>query len=282
MERRQLPGITAQSFISDSDRRALNALKKIPLLPRLLEKFYELGIDRWLYCYNMATSVRCGPRQYPTLQRILEECCAILDMPEPELYVCGNPFPNAYTSGVERPYITLRSSLVETLEDEALYHLMGHELGHIKASHVLYRSVAGVLSPLLELVGRRTLGLGDVASVGLVLAMAEWYRQSEITADRAGLLCSQSLELSIGANLALCAGPNRLSHEASIEAFQEQARAYQDISLSDSVGKMLVFLLIGSTSTHPMAVHRTQLLERWVKSGAYERIMSGEYHRDAA
>jgi Zn-dependent protease with chaperone function len=203
----------------------------------------------------------------------------VLDLPEPELYVTNNPFPNAFAGGVERPYITIRSSMIDTLSDDQLYHLIGHELGHIKAGHILYKSVASVLMPLLEMVGRRTFGLGDVASIGLMLAFYEWSRQAEITADRAGLLVSQSLDVSLDANLALAAGPNRLTDETSREAFMEQARAYQDASGLDAIGKVLVFMTMGATYTHPMPVHRAQELEKWVLSGAYERILSGEYAR---
>jgi Zn-dependent protease with chaperone function len=275
--RRKLAGLPASAFVSDGDRMALETLKRIPLLPKIVQKFYDVGLDRWLYCLNMSMSVRCGPNQYKTLYGILRDSCAVLDMPEPELYVTSNPFPNAFTGGVERPYVTLRSSIIDTLSDEQLYHLMGHELGHIKAGHVLYKSVASVLLPLLEMIGRRTFGLGDVASVGLVLAMSEWSRQAEISADRAGLLTAQDLDVSIDANLALTAGPNRFSHEMSREAFMEQARAYQDAGTLEQIGKVLIFIMMGSTFTHPMPVHRTQQLERWALSGEYEQVLAGHY-----
>jgi Zn-dependent protease with chaperone function len=278
----RLEGLPAEAFIADTDRLALDALKRIPLLPKIIQKFYEVGIDRWLYCYNMAMSVRCGPKQFKTLYEITRESCDVLDMPEPELYVTSNPFPNAFTGGVERPYITLRSSIIDTLDDQQLYHLIGHELGHIKAGHVLYKSVAQVLLPLLELVGRRTFGLGDVAGIALVLAFYEWSRQAELTADRAGLLVSQSLDTSIDANLALTAGPSRLQHEMSRDAFMDQARAYQDATGLEAIGKVLIFILMSSTYTHPMPVHRTQELERWVLSGAYDQILKGEYEKGKA
>lgn len=278
-ERKRLTGITPAAFVADTDRMALDALKRVPLLPKVVQKFYEVGLDRWLYCLNMSMSVRCGPTQYKTLYEILRESCEVLDMPEPELYITSNPFPNAFAGGVERPYITLRSSIVDTLTDEQLFHLIGHELGHIKANHVLYMSVAQVLYPLLEMLGRRTFGLGDVASIGLILAVYEWYRQAEISADRAGLLVAQSLDLSIDANIALTAGPNRLRHEMSREAFMDQARAYQDAGALESIGKVVIFFLLSSTFSHPMPVHRTQELERWVLSGAYDRIMAGDYPR---
>jgi Zn-dependent protease with chaperone function len=278
MERKNLKGLTADAFVSDSDRWALDKLKKVPLLPLVIRKFYELGIDRWLYCLNMSMAVRCGPNQYPTLYNILRESSHILDMPEPELYITNNPFPNAFAGGVERPYITLRSSIVDTMSDEQLYHLIGHELGHIKANHVLYFSVASVLLPLLDLLGKRTFGASDVATYALILALYEWSRQAEFSADRAGLLVSQDLELSQMAMLSLTAGPNRLREEMSLPAFMDQARAYQDADTLDQLGKVVLFLMMGKTYTHPMPVHRAQELERWQQSGAYEVIMSGVYH----
>lgn len=280
-ERKRFPGLTADAFTSDTDRRAMDALEKIPLLPKVVSKFHEVGWDRWMYAYNMATAVRCGPKQYKTLYNITRECCDILDMPEPELYVSSNPFPNAFAGGVERPYVTIRSGMVDALNDEQLYHLIGHELGHIKSGHLLYHSNARVLMPLLELIGRRTLGVSDAISMGLVLAFLEWSRQAELSADRCGLLCAQDFELSAKSNLLLCAGPSRLSDEADTDAFLDQSRAYQEMNAMDSLGKMLVFMFYGARSTHPMPVHRTKELEKWYLSGGYDRIMRGLYQRSA-
>jgi Zn-dependent protease with chaperone function len=276
-ERKILTGITADAFVSDADRWALDKLKRVPLLPQVIAKFYELGIDRWMYCMNMSMSVRCGPRQYPTLHGILQESCRVLDMPEPELYIASNPYPNAFAGGVERPYITIRSGIVDNLTEEQLYHLMGHELGHIKANHVLYFSVASVLLPILDALGRRTLGTSDLASYALVLALYEWSRQAEFSADRAGLLVSQSKDTSLGMLLSMTAGPNRYAGEQSIEAFMDQARTYQEAEPLDQIGKALLFMMMGKYYTHPMPVHRAQELERWYLSGAYDLIMEGKY-----
>ncbi|MFM9872911.1 MAG: M48 family metallopeptidase [Fimbriimonadaceae bacterium] len=279
--RKQFPDISVEAFVADTDRKALAALQRIPLLPTVITKFHESGFDRWIYCWNMAMSVRCGPKQYGTIYRIAEECSGILDMPTPEIYLTNNPFPNAYTGGVDRPYITLRSSIIDTLTDEQLYHLIGHELGHIKAGHVLYKSVARFLIPILELISRRTLGVADVAQVALMSAFFEWSRQAEITADRAGLLCSQDFSTSASANLMLTGGPNRLMHEANEAQFLDQARTYQDMNFYDSIGKMMVFMFYGMGATHPMPVHRVQQLEHWYESGAYGRIISGNYSKKA-
>lgn len=281
-ERIHLTGISADAFVSDSDKWALDKLKKLPLVPQLVSKFYEVGIDRWLYCYNMSCSIRCGPNQYPTLYNIMRESCKVMDMPEPELYVSNNPFPNAFAGGVERPYVTLRSSMIDTMSDEELYFIMGHELGHIKSKHVLYRSVGYLLFPLLDLLGRRSMGASDVASYALFLAFYEWSRQAEFSCDRAGLLVSQDFRAAIRSQIKLAAGPSRLADELNQEAFMEQARAYQDADSLDKLGKFVLFATMGKTMTHPMPVHRTQELERWVQTGAFDRILSGDYSRVAS
>jgi len=280
-ERIHLTGISADAFVSDSDKWALDKLRKLPMVPQLVSKFYEVGIDRWMYCYNMSSSIRCGPNQYPTLYNIMRESCKVMDMPEPELYVSNNPFPNAFAGGVERPYVTLRSSMIDTMSDEELYFIMGHELGHIKANHVLYRSVGYLLFPLLDLLGRRSMGATDVASYALFLAFYEWSRQAEFSCDRAGLLVAQDPMTAMRSQIKLAAGPSRLSHELNEEAFMEQARAYQDADSLDKLGKVVLFATMGKTLTHPMPVHRTQELERWVQSGAYQRILDGEYTKVA-
>ena len=273
-QKKRLNGLTYQDYCSSRDQKAMEALQKVPVLPKVINKFHELGWDRWMYAYNMATAVRCGPNQFGKLHSILEECCDILDRPCPELYVTNNPFPNAFAGGVERPYITIRSGMIDSLNDEELYHLIGHECGHIKSGHLLYHSIARVLMPLLEAIGRRTLGVGDALGMGLVLAFLEWSRQAELSADRAGLLCTQDFHTSAKANLKLCAGGTRMQDDMSVDVFLDQSRTYQEMKSLDSVGRLLVFLLHGAQSTHPMPVYRTKELEKWHLSGSYERLVS--------
>ena len=273
-----LKGLTAEAFASDADHWALDKLKRVPVIPTLVSKFYEHGIDRWMYCQNMANSVRCGPNQYKTLYNIMRDAAATLDMPEPELYLTCNPYPNAWTYGVERPYITLRSSLVDTLTDDQLHYLIGHELGHIKAGHVLYLSLAWFIAG----AGVATFGLSEVALLGFSVAYYEWSRQAEYTADRAGLLASQNLNDSIDSLIRLTGGKTRFSEEMSREHFMEQARAYQDFQGFDAIAKALLFLVSGYQYSHPMPVARVQQLERWHQSGGYDRILAGDFTRESS
>jgi Zn-dependent protease with chaperone function len=280
--RRRFPGITAEAFVSPTDRAALRNLQQMPLLPTLLRKFNEVAVDRIFTVENSAQCVRCGPRQLPTLYRLMQEACAVLDVPEPDLYLQRSSTYNAYTAGVERPFIVLYSELVEGFTDAELLFLFGHELGHIKCGHVLYQMLGRTLIPLLETLGQATLGVGKLAGIGLVSAFSEWLRQAEYSCDRAGLLVCQDARVAMTAIMKLGGGGTRFDSELSVDAFMEQARQHTEGSRQEGVARALLFVLYNWQLSHPQVVFRAKGLDEWVQGGAYERILGGDYPRERA
>jgi Zn-dependent protease with chaperone function len=122
------------------------------------------GYDRFAYVVNIASNVRVGPAQYPKLHALLQDCCAILDVPEPEMYVEQGPV-NAITAGHTRPYITLFTGLLELMNADELRAVIGHELGHIKCGHVLYNMMANSIGTLSAVLGDLTFGIGALLSM---------------------------------------------------------------------------------------------------------------------
>lgn len=280
--RLRLAGLGSAAFVSETDRVALENLQRVPLLPMVVGKFNEYAIDHLFYATNSAEGVRCGPRQYGSLHNLLREACAVLDVPEPELYVHYSPVNNAYTAGVKRPFIVLQSSLVDQLSDEEILFVLGHELGHIKCGHVLYQMLAQFLLPLLDELGRVTLGVGRLAGMGLVMAFFEWLRQAEYSADRAGILACQSRDVALKSLMKLGAGSTRFNDEMNVEVFLEQAREHAEGQGMHAAAKMLLFFLYTRYLSHPQTVYRAKGLEEWLVTGAYQRILAGEYSRAAS
>jgi len=274
-QRRSFPCISAEAFTSPRDRAALTSLQQTPLLPQLVRKFNEIAADRVAYLQNSAASVRCGPRQLPTLHRLMREACEILDVPEPELYLQRGADDHAYTAGVSRIFIVLSSGLVQDFTNEELRFVIGHELGHIKCGHVLYQMVGRLLIPLLEGLGSVTLGIGQLAGIGLVSGFYEWIRQAEFSADRAGLLVCQDARVACTAIMKLGGGGTRLDGEMNVEAFLEQARQHAESAPSEGIAKALLFFLYNWQLSHPHVVLRAWELDQWVQSGDYVRILGG-------
>ena len=58
VQRRSLPQISPEAFISPRDRAALIRLQQTPLLPQLVRKFNEVAGDRIAYLQHSSASVR--------------------------------------------------------------------------------------------------------------------------------------------------------------------------------------------------------------------------------
>jgi Zn-dependent protease with chaperone function len=275
----RLTKISSQSFEHELDRKALEALRKTVGFDRLIRALARLSLDKVVGVMTKSTHVRCGPKQVPSLWKLYTEVCDTLDMPPPPLYLANNAQMNAYTTGVEEPVIVVTSALVSGMKDAEIQAVLGHELGHFMAGHVLYRLVAENIKTILVMFGNLTFGLGPLLELGLVPALLYWYRCAELTADRAGLLAVQDPETVFGVEMKLGAGAaGRFDQELDIGTFMEQAR---ECETSDDVWSNIYRAILESNMTHPWPVVRAREIEQWVRSGDYKKILEGEYVRRA-
>jgi Zn-dependent protease with chaperone function len=268
---RALQGLEVEEFRHPSDARATDALRKVPGLDKLMAKVLEYGLERLYYVDNVASNLRVTPRMFGRMHRSLTWACKILDVPEPEMYVTVDPVPNAFTYGHTKPFITVTSGLVDMLTDEELFFVIGHEVGHIKAGHVLYGTMARNITAVVTLLGQATLGLGALLGQGLIIALNEWYRCAELTADRAALLCVQDIEPARDAFMKLAGGTTRLAGEMDRDEFLRQVAEYEDVDRStlDKAYKVLLTLY----RTHPFSMQRAKELNVWF-SESYDELMA--------
>lgn len=262
---RTFPDLRAEDFQHPEDKAATQALASLPGFDTVVAKVLEYGVERVLYLENIANNVRVTKAMLPSLHKYLDWSCRVLGVDEPELYVSNNPQPNAYTNGHTQPFIVLTSGLIDTLTDDELHFVIGHELGHIKAGHVLYGVLARNIAHLLTLLGQATLGLGNLLGQGLVLALAEWQRKAELTADRAGLLAVQDLDTCMRAFMKLAGGGSRMLTEMDNREFLRQIRAYEDSDLS-TLNRAYKVLLTAWRS-HPFPILRAKALDGWYLDG---------------
>jgi Zn-dependent protease with chaperone function len=187
------------------------------------------------------------------------------------MYVTVDPVPNAWTYGHTKPFITLTSGLIDMMSDEELFFVIGHEMGHIKAGHVLYGTMARNIAAIVALLGEATLGIGALLGRGLAFALYEWYRCAELTCDRAALLCVQDLEPARSTFMKLAGGTTRLASEMDRDEFLRQIREYEEVDRSTLDKAYKVLLTV--QRTHPFAMQRAKELETWYEGG-YAQLMS--------
>ncbi|MGW0898992.1 M48 family metallopeptidase, partial [Streptomyces goshikiensis] len=229
--------------------------------------------ERSLRLLFLSDSVRVGETQFAHLHAMLRDACYILDLEKvPQMYVQQDPKPNAMCIGLDEPIIVVTTGLVELLDEEEMRAVVGHEVGHALSGHAVYRTVLLFLTNLALRVA--WIPLGNVAITAVVTALREWFRKSELSADRAGLLVGQDVTASMR-GLMKMAGGNHL-HEMNVDAFLAQADEYEKSGdLRDSVLKILNVL----PRTHPFTTVRAAELNKWSQSRDYQRIMDGHYPR---
>jgi Zn-dependent protease with chaperone function len=273
--RRRFPGIDPIALQHPYDRAALNALQRVPGLDLVVRKFIELFPERVAYIQNVAQTIRVSSKQCPQLYSLFQEACAILDMPEPELYAAQHPVPNAYTSGCERPYIIITTGLLDLMNENEVLAVLAHELGHIKSGHVLYKTMARCISLLLTIVGDMTLGLGRLIGRSLEAALLEWDRKSEFTADRAASLVVQDSQVMLSLMMKLAGGTLFQRDQMDAQEFLKQAELYQDVDVN-LLDRMYKLLMVSAVS-HPLIIVRARESVNWAGSQQYKDILAGRY-----
>ncbi len=276
--RTKLKGIHPAAFEHPIDRAALEVLRKTPGLPFLLKKLASLGFERQVRIYFTADTLRLSPKQCPEIYNLLVEAAEILDMPEPELYLWQNPFPNAFAIGMDRHTIVVTSGLVELLDEDELQAVIAHELGHIKSGHSLYRTIAIYLA-IAGLHVARNLPFVNLLSDMILYALYDWSRKSELTADRAGLLVVQDPAVSVRTLLKLAGGGNSTIGEASTAEFLRQADDYEDMDASPL--NVLYKFELTRFQTHPFPALRAREINQWGASKEYQEIISGNYRMES-
>ncbi|MDI5964791.1 M48 family metallopeptidase [Streptomyces sp. SL13] len=271
--RRRFPAISSRAYEHPADRSALVALRKLTGFDTVFKALSSLLPERSMRLLFLSDSVRVGELQFPHLHAMIRDACYILDLEKvPPMYVTQDPKPNAMCVGLDEPIIVVTTGLVEMLDEEEMRAVVGHEVGHALSGHAVYRTVLLFLTNLAVKVA--WIPLGTVAVTAIVTALREWFRKSELSADRAGLLVGQDAQASMRGLMKL-AGGNHL-HEMNVDAFLQQAEEYEaGGDLRDSVLKILNVL----PRSHPFTTVRAAELKRWSEGRDFQRIMDGHYPR---
>jgi Zn-dependent protease with chaperone function len=272
MERKVLAGLRPQYYEHPLDKRALDALERAPGMDTLVRKCNEYGIERLLRIRYTGSNLRVNADNFPEIHEKVRAGCEILDLPKlPDIYIQADDSLNALTAGTEKPLLVLNASCIDLLSDDELFFVIAHELGHIKSGHVLYYQIAEFLPVIGEIIGSATFGIGELFSMGLNLALLNWQRMSEFTADRAGLLACQDADTAIRAMMKVAGLPHKFYGSINTEDFIAQAREFSgfDISKLDRVAKAVSIM----GESHPWTVMRAQEFLKWIDSGEYDRTL---------
>jgi Zn-dependent protease with chaperone function len=194
-------------------RSTLNRVRPVTLAMEAAVRFWQsVGKNRLL-----GNAVRVGDRHFPEVNALLDRCVEALQVERPALYVSPSLPPlEAHTLGTsDEAAIVLGAGLRDNLSDEELVSVIGHACGHIQNNHTAYLTALYLLDTAGNLVMRW-------AARPAVMGLRSWARRAEITCDRASLICTRSLDVSIAALVKRALGSRRLWSEVNVADYLRQ------------------------------------------------------------
>lgn len=265
------------SYIHPLDHETLEALKRIPGISTMLRSLIRHSFELATRIHHHANFVRVGPHQLASLYAQFEHAARSLGIKQlPELYVYQDPVPNAYTFGVDRYFVAISTGCLELLDEDELLCILAHELGHVHADHVLYKSAARVFGSVASTIVQATFGVGSLVVYPIQLALLRWDRASELSSDRAALLVVKNPHTVIRTLMKVAGGSRRLSSELSIDAFVEQADGFGKLQDEGPLGRYITIFQTLFRS-HPYPIWRAKEVIDWVTSGNFLEILDGDY-----
>lgn len=249
-----------------------------PLDKQLLEKIKgTVGVDVLVReasaVYNervsrielLGNGVLVTERSFPDLKKAMVSISAMLGIEDPDTFVVGNGEPNAYTSGIKKPFIVISQELLRRVSPDEAVGILAHECGHIACDHLLWHNVVTTMMAGIGAFSK----VAATAFSALTPVLLRWYRASEYSADRAAVVALGRPAPIQGGLMKLLTGHTGFETELDIEEICRQAD-----KLDEFIGENTWNKLLGLSQrlflTHPWTIVRIRELYRWEESGELE------------
>lgn len=208
-----------------------------------LKKFFDSKIKSEL-AKIVGDSIEVTAKSSPRLYGILRHCCESLCIEnKPQFFITSRlKGINSLTVGDdENPLLLISPAAVAKLSNTELSFIIGHELGHVAQKNLICHTVKGAL----DTMSKWSDALGPIVAELIEVPLNRWYRCSEYTADRAGLICCENLQ-------------------SALSVFEKSSIDKKSISpIIDSYNEL--------TCDHPTIANRIMELKRFYQKSFIER-----------
>lgn len=213
----------------------------------------------------LGTSVRVTDQQFPRVYQAARIASTALGIEQPDVYVApASQRIRAATLGTnDEPYIVLSSELAEQLGDAELLAIIGQQCGHIQNNHVVYATA-------LHYLQHSAISVVRWAVQPAIMTLQAWSRRADVTCDRAALLCTRNLEVTLGALLKVELGLEK-DVQLDIEQFLQQLPGTRS-----GIGKLAELF-----RSSPYLPKRVQALRLFAESAFYRQLLGEKDGRAA-
>lgn len=214
---------------------------------------------------EISSGIVIDSNNFPEIAATLRHCCRTLGISVPHGVVSARmPGINAYASGtVDNPYLLISDLSTHLLSKDELTFIIGHECGHLAMEHLVYHMIGRqltIIGTLLPVVGPMLVKVVNIP-------LSTWSRYSEITADRAGLLCCGDLRTAQRTLMKLESAFANVS-DVDLDRYIDQSLESLDNLKLGAIQEILL--------DHPLTPKRLKALEYFTQSKLYYNITGKE------
>lgn len=264
-----LHNLLPQEYEHPLDQKTLAVLKNVPILDSVINFIMDWTIVKWELLRYQGSYFNINEDSCPGLYKQFQNVANTLDVIQmPTIYTEWSYMINGFTMGDKNTtMLAINSGAVDLMTEKELAFIIGHEMGHIKSRHFVFHQMLWYLSDLIPFFH----GIEPL----IKLPLLKWYRMSEFTADRAGLLACQDINAALSALTKMGGIPKKYFGEVSNDAIMQQAHDFEKEAenLLDSFMKAGIKTISILESTHPWTVLRAAELLKWYESGEYQAIL---------
>lgn len=221
------------------------------------------ALTSFIFGGSLVSGIVIDQNSFPELFAILSHCSETLCIPIPHSVTehREDALLNAFTAGTdEYSFIVISSALYDVMTKEEVCFVIGHECGHIAAGHAANNTLVNLLLGALEVNPL----IGSILKSTAGLPLTAWSRRSEITADRAGLLCCGDVRIAQKALLRLVIGLADIEN-VDIDNYLHRARETKKFH-------KIPYLFNQLFATHPDIPKRIEALELFADSEIYYHL----------
>ena len=143
-----VPGYTLDRsvFLWAQDGQAMTKLQSISALHTAAKSISEKVGRPWIE--STFNGIRLGPRQFPDIWIRAVLAARILGLPKmPDVYISGDSQWNTYTYGTDTSaFVVLGTAILNNFQNDDLLFVLAREMGHCRAGHALWKTVARFLA----------------------------------------------------------------------------------------------------------------------------------------
>jgi hypothetical protein len=216
---------------------------------------------------NQGEGINITNESLPKMHQQLVDACKILGVKEIPTYSTDWEYaPYHFSNGEKHRRIVMMSGSADLFTNDEMMFVLGHELGHMACGHKPYH----MLLETFYMSFVNDAAFKAWASI-IKLPLMEWYRMSDYTADRMGLLCCQDINAAITTMIKKAGLPKKCYNNIDVQGFIQQAREFEE-NFTDTMNRVVKVLSIRSAE-FPWLVVRAGKLYDWYHSDEYKQII---------